>query len=116
MEQTEAVEHRISWTEEEPQWLISVWIHLQREHSPTYPHVEHTAGVRQRVAVRLLQVLAGGGHVEGHAHHLQVQLLGRLQQVPTAFQGEAKGHAGLGRMGLCGQLQQQPKRGQAVRW
>lgn len=82
----------------------------------THPHVEHTAGVRQRVGVGLLQVLAGGGHVEGHAHHLQAQLLGGLQQVPAALQGEAEGHAGLGGVGLGGQLQQQPEGRQAADW
>lgn len=62
------------------------------------------------MSVGLLQVLAGAGDVERHPHHLESQLLGCLQQVPTALQREAKGHAGLSCVGLGGQLQQQPRR------
>lgn len=63
------------------------------------------------MSVGLLQVLAGAGDVKGHTHYLDSQLLGRLQQVPTALQRGAKGHAGLSCMSLSGQLQQQPIRG-----
>lgn len=75
-----------------------------------YPHVKHTVGIWQCMGVRLLQVLAGAGDVERHPHHLQSKLLGSLQQVPTALQGEAKGYTGLSRVSLGGQLQQQPRR------
>lgn len=62
------------------------------------------------MGVRLVEVLAGTGDVEGHPDHLDAQCLGGLQQVPTALQRGAEGHAGLGGVGLCGQLQQQPAR------
>lgn len=75
-----------------------------------YPHVKHTAGIWQCMGVGLLQVLAGAGDVERHPHHLQSELLGSLQQVPTALQGEAKGYTGLSCVSLGGQLQQQPRR------
>lgn len=66
------------------------------------------------MGVGLLQVLAGAGDVKGHTHHLDSQLLGCLQQVPTAFQRGAEGHAGLSCMGLSGQLQQQPRKGKKL--
>lgn len=74
----------------------------------SYPHVKHTASIRQRMGVGLLQVLAGAGNVEGNTHHLESKFLGCLKQVPRALQREAKGHAGLCGVGKGGQLQQQP--------
>lgn len=76
----------------------------------SYPHVKHTAGVRQCMCVGLLQVLAGAGDVKRHPHHLDSQLLGCFQQVPATLQREAESHAGLSCVGLGGQLQQQPIR------
>lgn len=67
------------------------------------------------MGVGLLQVLARTGDVERDPHHLEAQLLGYFQQVPTALQREAKSHAGLSSMGLGGQLQQQPGRDKSTR-
>lgn len=59
------------------------------------------------MSVRLLEVFARAWDVERCSNHIDAQILGLLQQVPTVLQREAKCHAVLSCLSLSGQLQQQ---------